>query len=518
MRGGSMPESYRETGREPREKQEGNRGGRNESPCPLPVHGNNYAPSALVFSSHIFLFGFLPVALLLYYLTPVRSRSITLTLLSYVFYGWWNPWFVFLMLGSTLVDYLCGGIIAREGQSPRTRKAALWTSIAVNLLALGFFKYAIFVAESIGVVAGWLGLEGAAAPGFLSQIVLPVGISFYTFQSMSYSIDLYRGDARPARSFADFACYVSMFPQLVAGPIVRYASVAEQIRNRPHTMSGFAAGLTRFSYGFAKKILLANPMGQMADLCFEAGDGSLTAVAAWIGALAYALQIYFDFSAYSDMALGLGRMLGFRFGENFNSPYKSASFTEFWRRWHISLSTFLRDYLYIPLGGNRRGAGRTYLNLFLVMLIGGIWHGAQWTFVIWGALHGLLLVAERWLRSVSAVTPPRWLGRIVTGGLLLVTWVFFRAESPEVAFQYLATLFGGGNASGPEALLHDILLRPVALLQLATGLGLALFAPNTGEFLARFRLWKMVLSLLLLFVSVRVMAVQGFNPFLYFQF
>ncbi|MEM6915402.1 MAG: MBOAT family O-acyltransferase [Verrucomicrobiota bacterium] len=472
----------------------------------------------MVFSSHIFLFGFLPVALLLYYLTPMRWRSVILTILSYVFYGWWNPWFVFLMLGSTTVDYFCGAAIAREGQTIRRQRVALGTSVSVNLLCLGFFKYALFFSENLGVMAGWFGWESLPPPAFLSQIVLPVGISFYTFQSMSYSIDLYRGDAKPARNFVDFACYVSMFPQLVAGPIVRYASIADQLRNRIHTASGFALGMTRFNFGFAKKILLANPMGQIADLCFEAGGGSLSAVAAWIGVLAYGLQIYFDFSAYSDMALGLGRMLGFRFAENFDSPYKSASFTEFWHRWHISLSSFLRDYLYIPLGGNRKGIGRTYLNLFLVMLIGGIWHGAQWTFVIWGVIHGVLLMGERWVRMNFSFAFPVWAGRFLTGFLLLITWVFFRSESMEVAIDYLASMFGLGAVEATASLLHEVLLRPVPMASLSLGLLLALFAPNTGEFLSRFTSAKAIAGLVLLVISVRLMAVQGHNPFLYFQF
>ncbi len=442
----------------------------------------------------------------------------TLTLVSYVFYGWWNPWFVFLMFGSTLVDYGCGKVISRERQSTGRRRAALWTSVAVNLLSLGFFKYAIFVSGNIGVVAAWLGWEGVTAPDFLSQIVLPVGISFYTFQSMSYSIDLYRGDAKPARSFVDFACYVSMFPQLVAGPIVRYASIADQLRSRVHTLLGFAAGVTRFNYGFAKKILLANPMGQIADLCFEAGGGSLTVVTAWMGVTAYALQFYFDFSAYSDMALGLGRMLGFRFAENFNSPYKSASITEFWRRWHISLSSFLRDYLYIPIGGNRRGRGRTYINLLFVMLVGGIWHGAQWTFVIWGAIHGVMLAVERAFRERGGFALPQWAGRALTGLLLLITWVFFRAESMEVATRYLMTMFGGGEADATSTLLNSLLLEPVILAKLLLCLFTALVLPNTGQFLSNLTTAKTVGGLVLLVVAVRLMAVQGHNPFLYFQF
>jgi alginate O-acetyltransferase complex protein AlgI len=333
------------------------------------------------------------------------------------------------MLFSTAIDYFCGAAIAREGATPRQRKVALVASVSSNLALLGFFKYALFVSETFGKVATVFGFGEVPLPGFLSHIVLPVGISFYTFQSMSYAIDLYRGHAVRARNFTDFACYVSMFPQLVAGPIVRYGTVAEQLRERTHSLEGFVAGLTRFNYGFAKKILLANPMGRLADLAFEAGSPG--APVAWAGILAYALQIYFDFSAYSDMAVGLGRMMGFRFPENFNSPYQSTSLTEFWRRWHISLSTFLRDYLYIPLGGNRMGSARTYLNLFLVMLIGGLWHGAQWTFVIWGGLHGLVLALERFGKNVLKISLPRPVGWTATTLVVLAGWVFFR--SPDLA-------------------------------------------------------------------------------------
>ncbi|NOX98512.1 MAG: MBOAT family protein, partial [Verrucomicrobia bacterium] len=308
-------------------------------------------------------------------------KSLTLTLVSYVFYGWWNPWFMLLMLISTMIDYGCGKMISANGASQKKRKTGMILSVISNLSILIFFKYAAFGADGISTLGQWFGFGEVSAPEFLYRVILPVGISFYTFQSMSYSIDLYRGHAKPARSFIDFACYVSMFPQLVAGPIVRYGSVADQLVSREHNIAGFVGGLTRFNYGFAKKILLANPMGGIADACFNAGDGVLTAPIAWLGVIAYAFQIYFDFSAYSDMAIGLGRMFGFRFPENFNSPYRSKSITEFWRRWHISLSSFLRDYLYIPLGGNRGSSGRTYVNLMMVMLIGGLWHGAQWTFV-----------------------------------------------------------------------------------------------------------------------------------------
>lgn len=470
----------------------------------------------MVFSSHIFLFWFLPLALLLYYAVPKDARSLVLTLVSYVFYGWWNPWFTLLMLVSTLIDYLCGHFITREGTTARQRKIALISSVCSNLAILGFFKYAVFFSENFGRVATVFGFGAVEMPPFLSHIVLPVGISFYTFQSMSYAIDLYRGHAVRARSFLDFACYVSMYPQLVAGPIVRYGTVADQLRERTHSIEGFVAGLTRFHYGFAKKILLANPMGRLADFAFEAG--SLTPSQAWIGILAYALQIYFDFSAYSDMAVGLGRMMGFRFPENFNSPYRSTSLTEFWRRWHISLSTFLRDYLYIPLGGNRVGSVRTYANLLLVMLIGGLWHGAQWTFVIWGGLHGLVLALERWARGWWRLPVPRAVGWVATTLVVLSGWVFFRAPDLESALAYLGAMFGRSGGTPAATVLGVVLESPTSLVKISSCAAVAWLLPNSGQFLRTVTAGKVVLGFLLLFVSVRVMALQGFNPFLYFQF
>lgn len=470
----------------------------------------------MVFSSHIFLFWFLPLALLLYYAAPKGGRSLVLALASYVFYGWWNPWFTLLMLVSTLIDYACGHFITLERATARQRKAALVSSVCSNLAILGFFKYALFLSENFGRVATVFGFGSVEMPAFLSHIVLPVGISFYTFQSMSYAIDLYRGHAARARNFIDFACYVSMYPQLVAGPIVRYGTVADQLRERTHSLEGFTAGLTRFNYGFAKKILLANPMGRLADFAFEAG--SLDAPLAWTGVLAYALQIYFDFSAYSDMAVGLGRMMGFRFPENFNSPYRSTSLTEFWRRWHISLSTFLRDYLYIPLGGNRMGSARTYVNLLLVMLVGGLWHGAQWTFVIWGGLHGLVLALERWGRSRCRVAVPRAAGWAATTFVVLSGWVFFRAPDLDAALAYLAAMFGKSGDAAAAAVLGAVLHAPASLAQLAACAAVAWFLPNSGQFLQRVTRGKAALGLVLLVVSVRVMALQGFNPFLYFQF
>ena len=423
------------------------------------------------------------------------------------------------MLASTLVDYGCGKLITKEGASRQQKLTGLWVSVVVNLAVLGFFKYTLFFAESAGVLSNLFGMGEISTPEFFKHVILPVGISFYTFQSMSYSIDLYRGQAQPARNFIDFACYVSMFPQLVAGPIVRYGNVADQLRNRTHTVEGFVEGFTRFNFGFAKKIILANPLGSIADACFSAGEGALNPLMAWVGVTAYAFQIYFDFSAYSDMALGLGRMFGFRFLENFNSPYRAKSITEFWQRWHISLSTFLRDYLYIPLGGNRKGTARTYANLLLVMLIGGLWHGAQWTFVIWGGLHGLLLVGERlckdrlWIEKI-----PNFVRVALVFLVLLVTWVFFRAENLEVTFRYLGAMFGVTSVDAVSDLLQHSQLRPANLLYLGLAGITTWLLPRTADFLQKLTAWKIVLGLILLVIGERMMELQGHNPFLYFQF
>jgi len=473
----------------------------------------------VVFSSHIFIFYFLPLALLLYYASPRGMKSLTLTLVSYVFYGWWNPWFMLLMLISTMIDYGCGKMISAEEASQSQRKTGMILSVISNLSILVFFKYAAFGADGISTLGQWFGFAAITAPDFLYQVVLPVGISFYTFQSMSYSIDLYRGHAKQADSFIDFACYVSMFPQLVAGPIVRYGSVADQLRSRVHNIEGFVSGLTRFNYGFAKKILLANPMGGIADACFNAGDGVLTTPIAWFGVIAYAFQIYFDFSGYSDMAIGLGRMFGFRFPENFNSPYRSKSITEFWRRWHISLSSFLRDYLYIPLGGNRGSSGRTYVNLMMVMLIGGLWHGAQWTFVVWGAIHGGMLMLERLMGKDSFYQRlPNALRMALTFVVLLITWVFFRAANLDVALAYLGAMFGQSGDAPAAGILTGELLRPMNFLFLALAIIVTWVTPRTANWLEKLTAGKIAFGLVLFAFSLAMMFTQGFNPFLYFQF
>ena len=356
-----------------------------------------------------------------------------------------------------------------------------------------------------------LGLDAAL------RVTLPLGISFYTFQSMSYAIDVYRGHAKPIRSFIDFACFVSMFPQLVAGPIVRFSEVADQLRSRTHTATKFARGIAFLSLGLAKKVLLANPCGKIADLAFDAG--SLGPLEAWYGVVAYAFQIYFDFSGYSDMAVGLGLMFGFVFAKNFDSPYRAQSITEFWHRWHISLSTWLRDYLYLPLGGNRKGTTRTYINLFVVMVLGGLWHGAAWNFVIWGALHGAFLAGER-LRGKTAlygVLPPP-LRVAMTFTIVLMTWVFFRARDLPHAFRYLGDMFALGTPQDGAALLSGIVYQPYYLGTFLLAGTIVWGAPQTWEWTRTLTPVKATAVVALLVLSALVLATQAFNPFIYFIF
>ncbi|HEX9726079.1 MAG TPA: MBOAT family protein [Vicinamibacteria bacterium] len=485
----------------------------------------------MVFSSYLFLFYFLPAALLLYYLVPRRTKHLLLTLVSYLFYGWANPLFVFLLLFSTAVDYICGLVIAqrrlRDWKSPieqlepgttRTpaQRRAVILSIVTNLSLLGFFKYFNFATDNFDAIAGWLGLPGLQIERAIT-VVLPLGISFYTFQSMSYTIDVYRGHARALRNFVDFACYVSMFPQLVAGPIIRFSEVADQLRERSHTVTKFARGVAFVSVGLAKKILIANPCGKVADVAFDAA--SIGATDAWFGVTAYAFQIYFDFSAYSDMAIGLGLMLGFVFSKNFDSPYRAQSITEFWRRWHISLSTWLRDYLYIPLGGNHRGAARTYVNLALVMLLGGLWHGAAWNFVVWGGMHGCLLAAERLRGKVS---PYRWLPKAarqaMTFLLILISWVFFRAADLPSAMVYLRSMFGLEMVHESAGLLGGILYQPYYLGTVTLAAVVTWTCPQTWDWTRTLTPVKAVAIAALWLASIAVLATQAYNPFIYFIF
>ena len=485
----------------------------------------------MVFSSHLFLFYFLPLALLLYYAVPRFGKHLMLTILSYVFYGWANPLFVVLMFTSTLIDYVCGLFISRqwgewgkgdvplldeEGKRTRVQRVACIVSICSNLTLLGFFKYFNFFTDSFDSLVGVMGWDALQLDVAL-RVTLPLGISFYTFQSMSYTIDVYRGHARAIRNFTDFACYVSMFPQLVAGPIIRFQEVADQLRSRRHTLTKFSRGVAFFSLGLAKKILLANPCGKVADVVFDAA--SVTTVDSWTGVIAYSLQIYFDFSAYSDMAIGLGLMLGFVFPKNFDSPYLSTSITEFWRRWHISLSTWLRDYLYIPLGGNRLGPARTYVNLALVMLLGGLWHGASMNFIIWGGIHGGMLALERFQGKDSLYRKlPIPMRILMTYVLVLFSWVFFRAEDVSSAIQYCGTMLGLTDVGDSAWLVRGIIYQPYYLVMMVIACVVVWTCPQTWDWTRRLSMGKIMITWALFWVSVAVMTTQAYNPFIYFKF
>ncbi|MGA2865673.1 MAG: MBOAT family O-acyltransferase [Verrucomicrobiota bacterium] len=468
----------------------------------------------MVFTTHIFVFYFLPLFLLVYFSLPFRWRNLWITAASYFFYGWWQPWFVGLMLFTTVMDFIWGKVITRPGATRTQRKLAVAACVVTNLGFLGIFKYYMFAAETLNQLLGAVG----AGQFRVLRVVLPIGISFYTFHSLTYIIDLYRGHARPAKSFTDYSAFIALFPDLVAGPIIRYKTLAAQLALREHTIKRFASGICIFILGFAKKILLANPAGGVADAVFNAADP--LALDAWVGVLAYAFQIYFDFCGYSDMAVGLGRMLGFEFLKNFDAPYRAESITDVWRRWHISLSSVLRDYLYYPLGGNRKGPNRTYLNLAVVMLLGGLWHGAKWNFVVWGAYHGSLLAYERWRGKQSlyqSLPQPLRIG--VTFVLLLFSWVLFRADNLTVALHYYAALFGLSSASHTAPLLAASVYTPYRVAVLAV-CSLLVFQPlQAHDWAQRPQTWGRVTVLAPLFaVCLMVMFGQSFNPFLYFQF
>jgi alginate O-acetyltransferase complex protein AlgI len=491
----------------------------------------------VVFSSHLFLFYFLPLALLVYYAlarAPQRWRNFVLIVFGYAFYGWAEPRFIPLMFGTTLLDWLISLVIAhnswnfwqtrhepmvaleRGASRSKTQKQAITLSVILNLSVLGFFKYFNFGIDSYNALAVSLGLESWQWNTFF-RVILPLGISFYTFQAMSYTIDVYRGDAKAMRNFTDFSCFVSMFPHLVAGPILKFSYLADQLENRTLSVEKFARGAAFVALGLAKKILLANPAGKVADLTFNAG--SVGALDAWFGAIAYAFQIYFDFSAYSDMAIGLGLMLGFVFAKNFDSPYKSASITEFWHRWHISLSSWLRDYLYIPLGGNRRGHVQTYVNLMMVMLLGGLWHGASWNFVIWGGIHGGMLAFERSQgRQATFLRLPRVAQVALRFIIVVFAWVFFRAKDLPSAIAYCQSMLGFGVAQPGAGLIAGTIYQPYYLLSVVLAAIVTWAGIQTWDWTRRITLSKSVAILALFWVALLVMATQAYNPFIYFIF
>jgi alginate O-acetyltransferase complex protein AlgI len=479
----------------------------------------------MVFASPIFLFAFLPVILLACLPFAGKRQNFILLIGSLLFYFWGEMSWGWVLVVSILFNYAAGILLSQTSR----RRAVLTAAIVANLVPLIGFKYGAFLAENVSSV---LETAGAARIGPVATH-LPIGISFFTFHALSYLVDIHRERVRPQTNLTAFALYITMFPQLIAGPIIRYHDISDQLTTHRSTIPDFAAGVRRFVLGLGKKVLIANTLARSADAIFAIPLQELTPSLAWAGALLYSLQIYFDFSAYSDMAIGLGRMFGLRFRENFDYPYVARSFTEFWRRWHISLSLWFRDYLYIPLGGNRHGRARTYINLVVVFLLCGLWHGASWTFVVWGLYHGFFLVLERSALGAWLTRLPPLLGRVYFLPLAVVGWVFFRCETLSHAVAHLSVMAGLQSGSGEAVRLGQYLQNDVLLAVAAGVLGSAPIVP----WLARVRAgllqasgrpavvlyatWESacVLAMAAVFVTSAAMLASGtYNPFIYFRF
>ena len=461
----------------------------------------------MVFSSLLFLFLFLPAVLTLYYCSPRRIRNLILFVTSLFFYAWGEPVYIVIMLVSTLTDYFFGLLLDKPSLSAAKRKGVVALSVVVNLTLLSYFKYADFLIGNINA------LFGTDIP--LTDLPLPIGISFYTFQSMSYIIDVYRGTAKAQRNWIDFGAYVSLFPQLVAGPIVKYSTIAEQLNHRTESIELFAEGIRRFTIGLAKKVLLANNIGLLWATISSSNPESLPMLTAWLGIIAFAFQIYFDFSGYSDMAIGLGLMFGFRFNENFNKPYTSQSITEFWRRWHISLGSWFREYVYIPLGGNRHGLLKQARNILIVWLLTGFWHGASWNFILWGLYFGVILMIEKWWGLKLLAALPRWVRHVYAIILILVGWVLFAFETPALIVSYLSAMAGFNDQPLWNAETGYFFYTNAVLLVV---LVIASLPKKQWTRTNELSLFHLVWYGFLFFLAVAYLVDATFNPFLYFRF
>ena len=466
----------------------------------------------MVFSSTIFLCVYLPLVLLGYYICPKKGRNLFLLIASLVFYAWGEPKYVFLMIFSILVNYIFGRLMDKHRENKKRLKLMLVLSVVIDIGLLSVFKYTDFVITNINAIFG--------SSFDLLNIALPIGISFYTFQAMSYTIDVYRNDVRVQKNLIDFGMYITMFPQLIAGPIVRYADVQDQLAERSVTTADFSEGVMRFVVGLGKKVLLANQMGAVWSDIYALG-GDVSALMAWTGAIAYTFQIYFDFSGYSDMAIGLGRMFGFKFPENFRYPYQSVSITDFWRRWHITLSTWFKEYLYIPLGGNRRGLARQALNLLIVWSLTGFWHGAGWNFVMWGLYYFVILFIEKLFLLKALDKLPKFFRHVYALLLIIIGWVIFASDDVSVLLPFLGSMFGANGAVGGMDV-YTLLTKAVLLIICciaSTELPKKLFLSAAGAMneKAAFTL-KSVLTIALLAMSMILLIGDSYNPFLYFRF
>ncbi len=479
----------------------------------------------MVFSSLVFLYAFLPAVLVIYYLIPRKFKNTFLFIASLLFFAWGGVSYSFILIFSLIFNYFIGKGIAFRAN----KKLYLAIGIAVNILVIGIFKYAGFLLESINPVLGILAVPTVNVP----EIVLPIGISFYTFQAISYLIDIYRNEAQVQKRFINVALYISLFPQLIAGPIVRYHDIAMQLKQRIHSFERMANGIMRFTLGLGKKVLIANNMAVIADYVFSLSPDKLTFSSSWIGLIAYTFQIYFDFSGYSDMAIGLGRMFGFEIRENFIYPYISKSVREFWRRWHISLSNWFRDYLYISMGGNRVGKYRVYFNLFFVFFITGLWHGASWNFVVWGLIHGSSMIIERIGFDRWLIKLPKIIQNAYTLIIVMLAWVLFRADNFQQAAGYYRALFGFTDIAWNDIKIFFYLNRETLAVFIIAVLGSWGFFPYLAGWykltLTKINLpvrytvnnkliAECIFIVVVLFLSTTYLVNNTYNPFIYFRF
>ena len=463
----------------------------------------------MVFSSLPFLFFYLTVVLLVYKLSPLKLRNLFLFLASLFFYAWGEPVYIVIMFLSTAIDYTHGMLVEKWRANDKKARMAVASSVFFNLAILFFFKYWDFLMGSINAITGW------SLPLF--GIPLPIGISFYTFQTMSYTIDVYRQDAPVQKNIITFGTFVTLFPQLIAGPIIQYKSVAEQLMHREEGLGKFVSGVERFSVGLAKKVLLANAIGSMWDAFLAMSGEELTVVGAWLGLAAYAFQIYFDFSGYSDMAVGLGRMIGFEFMENFNYPYISKSIVEFWKRWHISLTNWFREYLYFPLGGSRCSKGKWIRNILIVWVLTGIWHGAGWNFLLWGLYYAVWMLAERLFLGKYLEKLPAAVQHVYTMVIVLIGWCLFAVEDMGHLGAYLSACFGGARFISANTLYYLRSYLPMlVILVLASTPAVKKLWNKLGEKVRLLAAPVLVLGTLILCTACLVDA--SYNPFLYFRF
>lgn len=463
------------------------------------------------FSSLIFLFVFLPFVLTLYYITPRRFRNLTLFIVDLVFYAWGEPWLVILMLFSILLNYTSGILIGINREKKGLARFIFILSVILNLGLLGFFKYAGFIGETLNMVMPFLNIP-------ILEIALPIGISFYTFQTMSYTIDVYKNTVKVQKNIITFGTYVSLFPQLIAGPIVRYEDVAEQLMHRKETLQGFTDGIKLFLIGLSKKVLLANEMGNLWDAVRESGTQS-GALGSWVGIIAYTFQIYFDFCGYSEMAMGLGKMFGFDFLKNFDYPYISKSITEFWRRWHISLGTWFREYVYIPLGGNRKGLYRQIINIAVVWFLTGLWHGASWNFILWGLYFGVLLMIEKLFMLKVLKKAPAIISHIYSIIIILFGWVLFYFENLNEMGIFLARMFGSdGFMMSGDISVKIISYIPLLIVSAITS------TPLISKLYHKIKSKPILYVIdnagcvLALLLCTAALVSSDYNPFLYYKF